>query len=587
MAGFTDQGGGSTTFFKKALDGLKRIGSFGMYYGDMVVKNSQSVGVTEAMFLQKGGIEDENFLYSLRKSDTTSKQYIAYFDKDYKSKRLYLGQFSMNPEIEYILDTLCDECIVYDQMNFFAGLYNSDIEGIGPEKEKKLHDRFNEIYTLFGFNQDIAAWHYFRRFLVEGILAFEIIFDDKGKNIIGFKELDPSSLLPSTEKQPDGSFVEVYIQYPDNPQMTRKLYDSQIIYLSYAKGNTTSRVSYVERLIRSFNLLRIMEHTRIIWNVMNSCYRLTMTVPIGTKSPQKAKQRLGELMSIYKEDIRLNSDSGELSINGRPNLQFFKNYLMPKTPLGTPDIKPLSSSGDAAAFTDVKALAFFSDKLKLDSKIPYTRFDRDDKGTSGTYSGNAEGLDQEEIRFFKFVTRLRSIFQDILVKPVWVQFCLDYPEHQKDWLIKGQLGLDYNKDNDFAENQYKSLLASRKDQVAKIAGLIDSDGNPYFSLNFAIDRWLSMTDEDKALNLKFKKKTDERKKKAAETAGTDTSSTEGSTTGETEGSLEDTTETTEPTDSTSTEPVNNNPNSEENKPVDDGGSFENGEAGKDNTPKNK
>ena len=581
MAGFTTHMGEASPFFKNALNKLKRIGSFGMYYGDMVIKNSQGVGVSEAMFLKKGGIEDENFLYSLRRADTTSKQYIAYFDRDYKAKKAYLGQFSQNPEIEYILDTLCDECIVYDQMNFFAYLTNVDIEGLGKDKEVELHDKYSSIYNLFGFNEGVAAWHYFRKFLVEGILAFEIIFDTKGKNIIGFKELAPESLLPSTEKQPDGSFIEVWIQYPDNPQMTRKLYDSQIIYLTYAKGNTTSRVSYVERLIRSFNLLRIMEHTRIIWNVMNSCYRLTMTVPIGTKSPQKAKQRLGELMSVYKEDIQLNNDSGELQINGRPNLQFFKNYLMPSTPTGTPDIQPLAGAGDGAAFTDVKALAFFADKLKLDSKIPYTRFDRDDKGTSGTFSGNAEGLDQEEIRFFKFVTRLRSIFQDIMLKPLWVQFCLDHPEHEKDWLVKGQLGLDYNKDNNFSENQYKSLLQARKDQVAKLAGLVDADGKPYFSLNFAVDRWLSMTDDDKELNLKFKRATAERKKKAAETTAYQTpTNTDDSDTSDTS----DTGDTGDAGDAE--EPVNDNPNSEE-KTKDDGGSFENGEAGKDNTPKNK
>lgn len=573
MAGFTESGSSNSPFYKRALEGLKRIGSFGMYYGDMVIKNSQAVGVTEATFLQRGGVEDENFLYTLKRSDTTSKQYVAYFDRDYKAKRLYLGQFAMNPEIEYILDTLCDECIVYDQMNSFANLNNIDIIGIGKEKEDHLHDQFYKIYNLFGFNQDISAWHYFRRFLVEGILAFEIIFDDKGKNIIGFKELDPGSLLPSTEKQQDGSFVEIYIQYPDNPQMTRKLYDSQIIYISYAKGNTTSRVSYVERLIRSFNLLRIMEHTRIIWNVMNSSYRLTMTVPIGTKSPQKAKQRLGELMSIYKEDISLNHDSGEISVNGRPNLQFFKNYLMPSTPTGTPNITPLAGAGtNDTAFTDTKAVAFFADKLKLDSKIPYNRFDRDDKGTTGTFSGNAEGLDQEEIRFFKFVTRLRSIFQDILVKPLWVQFCLDHPEHSKDWMIKGQLGLDYNKDNNFAENQYKSLLGARKEQVVKIAGLVDADGKPFFSLNFVIDRWFGMTDDDKRLNNKFKKQTEERRKKAAEESGQTGEPTEEENTNE-EGEVED-----------------QNPNSNQNRAKrggEKGGTRENGEKGKDNTPKNK
>jgi len=177
---------------------------------------------------------------------------------------------------------------------------------------------------------------------------------------------------------------------------------------------------------------------------------------------------------------------------------------MPQTPNGTPDIQPLGGAGDASPFNDIKALAYFSDKLKLDSKIPASRFDRDEKGTMGTFSGNAEGIDQEEIRFFKFITRVRSIFQDVLIKAVWVQFCLDYPEHKKDFLIKSQLGLKYFKDNDFAETKYIDLLSARKDQVIKIAGLTKSDGTPYFSVRYVIERYLGMTDEDRMANNKAK-----------------------------------------------------------------------------------
>ena len=508
-------GNGVNPFFNNIWNNLKRIGSFGMNYGDMVIKNSQAIGTTEAQFIERGNI-DENFLYTLRKADTNAKQYVAYFDKDYSNKKLYLRQFALNPEIEFILDTVCDEAIVYDDKNFFSYFVNTDIRGLDEGIEEKIQERYKEIYNLFGFNEGISAWHFFRQFLVDGILAFEIIFDQRGKNIIGFKELDPSSLLPSVEKQLDGSFNEIWIQYPDNPALTRKLYDSQIIYISYAKGNTITRVSYVERLIRSFNLLRIMEHTRVIWNVMNSSYRMTMTVPIGTKSPQKAKQSLAELMSIYKEDIRLDSDSGELFINGRPNIQFFKNYLMPSTPNGTPDIQPLSGSGDATPFSDLKALGYFADKLKLDSKIPYSRFDREDRGTQGTFSGNAEGLDQEEIRFFKFITRLRSIFQDIMLKPLWVQFSLDNPKYQKDFMVKSQFGLDYVKDNSFAEIRYMEILNARKEQVNKISSLMDADGKPYFSLRYVLDRYLGMTDEDKLANENAKIKAEKRKKEEEE-----------------------------------------------------------------------
>ena len=512
MAGFLGDNG-LNPFFSNVWNNLKKIGTFGMSYGDMVVKNSQAIGVTEAQFIDKGNV-DESLLYTIRKADTSAKQYVAYFDKDYPNKKVYLRQFALNPEIEFILDTICDEAIVYDDKNFFAYFSNVDIKEIGDKLEDKIQDRYKQIYNLFGFNEGISAWHFFRQFLVDGILAFEIVFDQRGKEIIGFKELDPVSLLPSVEKQLDGSFVECWIQYPDNPAMTRKLYDSQIIYISYAKGNTITRLSYIERLVRSFNLLRIMEHTRIIWNVMNSSYRMTMTVPIGTKSPQKAKQSLAELMSIYKEDIRLDSDSGELFVNGRPNIQFFKNYLMPSTPNGTPDITPLTGSGDATPFSDLKALSYFADKLKLDSKIPYSRFDREDRGTQGTYSGNAEGLDQEEIRFFKFITRLRSIFQDIMLKPLWIQFSLDYHKYQNDFMVKSQFGLDYVKDNSFAEIRYMEILNARKDQVSKISGLMDGDGKPYFSLRYVLDKYLGMTDDDKIANENAKVKAE--KKKAEE-----------------------------------------------------------------------
>ena len=514
MAGFTDD---KKTFFNSIVDSIKKVTSFGMAYEDLVVKNSQAVGVTEAQFLQKGGIKDEAFLFGLRRADTSTKQYIAYFDKDYKNKRHYLQGFAQNPEIEFILDTICDEAIVYDEKNFWAYFSFMQHDDVDTETYEKVQKRYKEIYNLFGFNQDISAWHLFRKFLVDGIISFEIVFDKKGKNVVGFKELDPSSLVPTVEVQPDGSFLDIWIQYPDNPSLTRKLYDSQIIYISYAKGGgSSSRVSYCERMIRSFNLLRIMEHTRIIWNVMNSSYRMAMTVPIGTRSPQKAKQTLGELLSIYKEDIRLDTGSGELTVDGKPKIQFFKNYLMPSSPNGTPDIQPLPGGGDATAFSDTTVLKYFANKLRMDSKIPATRFGREESGSEGTITFTAEGLDQEEIRFAKFINRLRSIYQELLMKPLWVQFCLDFPHLKTDYLIKSEFGLDYVKENIFKEAKEMEVLLSRKDQLIKISGLMDSMGKKYFNMDFLVDRWLGVKGQDLLDNKKSKEKIAEEKKKEAE-----------------------------------------------------------------------
>ena len=244
-----------------------------------------------------------------------------------------------------------------------------------------------------------------------------------------------------------------------------------------------------------------------------------MTVPIGTKSPQKAKQTLGELMSIYKEDIRLNTDSGELTVDGRPKIQFFKNYLMPSSPNGTPDIQPLSGAGDTTAFSDTKALQYFANKLRMDSKIPVSRFGREDSGSEGTVSFAAEGLDQEEIRFGKFINRIRSIYQEILTKPLWVQFCLDFPELKNDYVIKSEFGLDYVKENMFRKAKEMEVMTARKDQLIKILGLKNSEGKAYFNIDFAVDRWLGMTNQDRMDNKKYREEKEKDKEGEGEGEG--------------------------------------------------------------------
>jgi hypothetical protein len=514
MAGFNDNQNGSPVF-QRIRESVKSLSNFGMRYGDMVIKNSQAIGAVEAEFMKKQSIDDENLLYSLGRQDTTTKQFISYFDKDYAGKRDYLRKFALNPEIEYILDTVCDESITFDSYNFFAYPAFLNLTNVKEKVKERIDENYKKLYEMFGFTDDISAWQYFKQLLIDGFLSFEIVYDDKGKNIIGFKELDATTLMPSVEKQPDGSFLSVWYQYPKDINRRRMLYDSQIIYISYAKGNSVSRVSYTERLIRPYNILRIIEYTRVIWSVMNASFRMKMTVPIGSRSPQKAMQTLGELMSIYKEDIRFNDESGELTVDGRPKIQFYKNYLMPSGVNGTPTIEPLTSTGPN--LNDPAPLAYFFDKLAQESKIPFSRFQGPDGGSIGNYSNGAEGLDKEEIRFAKFITRLRSIFQDIMIKPLWIQTVKDFPELERDYLFKSQLGLTYVSDNPFRINQEVETMLKKKEQIDSMYSLTDDTGNPFFSLAYLIESYLGMTQDDiKANKEAVKKRKEEEKKKAKE-----------------------------------------------------------------------
>lgn len=518
MAGFVDNNNPSQVpVVQRIRDSVRKLSRFGMKYDDMVIRNSQAVGVTEAAFLNKNksNVEDESVLWSLAKQDISQRQFISYFDKDYRGKRDYLRKFSLNSEIEWVLDTVCDEAISYDPANFFAYPDFIDLTDVNEKVKDHLYTEFKRLYEIWGFADDITAWQYFRQFIVDGFLAFEIIYDDKGEKIIGFKELDAITLVPSVEKQIDGTFVNTWTQYPQDPRRRRVLYDPQIIYISYAKGNAISRVSYTERLIRPYNILRIIEYTRVIWSVMNASFKLKMTVPIGSKSQQKGMQTLGELMSIYKEDIQLNDESGELTVDGRPKIQFYKNYLMPAGVNGTPSIEPLTIDGPN--LNDPAPLAYFFDKFILESKIPASRFHNPDGGTTSPYSNGAEGLDKEEIRFAKFISRLRSVFQDILIKPLWISMVKKYPKLEDDFLFKSQLGLDFFSDNPFKLNQEVDLMNKRKEAIVGMGGLVGDEEQPYFSNAFLIEQFLGMTRQDIDANKEaVKRKEREKKKKEKE-----------------------------------------------------------------------
>lgn len=521
MAGFLDYQQPNRSAFGNIMRNLGKISNFGMKYDDMVVRNSQAIGKTESSFFNSEGTgftQDDAFKWILSHQDVKIRKYIAYFDRDYLEKRKFLRKFSLNGEIEFILDTICDESITYDDRNFFATASTLNID-LKDKILDKITDHYNRLYNIFGFQNSNLAWQYFRQLLIDGFLAFEIIYDNKGKEVIGFKELDPTSLQPVVEKISEDDYQQFWIQYPTNPQMSRRLTNEQIIYISYAKGNSVSRVSYAERLIRSYNILKIMENTRIIWNVMNASYRLKFVIPTGTQSQQKALQTLGQIMSNYKEDISINDNSGELTINGKPKVQFYKNYLFPEKDGQTPDISSLNPSGPD--FNVMDNVLYFFNKLKMDSKIPYARFSSRSSAPIN-YQTGIDQMQRDEIRFEKFLRRLRSIFQEILVKPLYIQMCLDNPELSKDRNFKSKLGLNYHRESELEEMIQMGGFTKRIEFVnglGEIKMKIGETETPYFDKEFLINRYLGITPDQAKTNEEYKKKEAKEAEKEAKKSG--------------------------------------------------------------------
>ena len=507
MAGFTERRGPLSTG-NPVRRILKDLSNLGMAYDDMIIRNSRAVGFTEnAMgytFNPMGSDADDMYsaFAALSLTDTTLKKNISIFDKDYERKRDQLRTFAVQDEIEDILDVITDEAIVFDESNYMAyAEYNGHI---AASIEDEIGDIYNNIYNYFGFNDAVQPWNYFRKWLVDGFLAFEIVYNDKQTEIIGFKELDPISLMPGVDPE---TGKKMWVQYKGGGAKERKLWDSQINYLSYSQVNSPMRISYVERLTRSFNLLRIMETTRIIWAVSNASFKTQFIIPVGGKSKTRAKQSLAQLMNSYREVVDFNYESGEIQTNGKPMMPFNKEYWLPSKDGEAPEISTIG--GDGPDLGDTESLKYFSDKLKLASKIPFSRFDREG---GNTYEMDASGMMRDEIKFSKFIDRLRSIYQEILIKPVYIQMCLNHPELKNDVSFKAGLGLKFVKDNVFEEMKEMELQTKRVDFIGNLKtqlSTMDAEMTeiPYFDLGFLVKRYGGFTREDIKANERAKERT--------------------------------------------------------------------------------
>lgn len=511
MAGFLD-----SNPFRGLRTQLTALSRFGMKYDDLLVKNSQAIGYIEGQLSGfNGALGDDLMKATLALSDTTSSlknKSIAFFQLDYVQKRERLRDLASNGEIEFIIETITDDAIVYDEDNRFC--YPNDLVGEinyrGRNKEQRLnyqekivqkyHENFEKIYSAWGFDRGISGWQYFYQWLIEGHLAFEIIYDNitNPKDIIGFKELDPSTLYPEVKKDSAGKIFLQWAQRDPINKMNRTLTDSQIIYISYSNEFRTKRVSFVERLIRSFNLLRIIEHSKVIWHTMNAPIRLKTSVPVGTKSMQKAKEDVREFTNTLKEDISFNGESGELLVDGKPNILFYKNYVLPVNDRGEKiDIEALEYPGPNLSGSEL--LKYFQDKLKLDSKLPYSRWSEG----QGAYTMNAEGISREEIRYNKFIKRLRSAFKELITKPLYLQMCLDVKELKNDHKFANAVGLTWHDDNVFEEIKTQELLNKRLATLNAMKAVVNDENKPYFSTEYLIREYLKLSDEDLAKNKSY------------------------------------------------------------------------------------
>lgn len=488
---------------------FSNMSRLGMSLDEQVIKNMRALPADKNL-LPKDKQETMSSLYNQLLSawkvkDNKDK---SFFEKDFTMKRDQLRALAMQPELEDILDKMSNESIVYDSNYvYFLEPYIDDNDMVDFTKDvqnkinESINKSFKRFYRMLGWRT--GAWDQFKRWLIEGILAWEVVYDnlEKPTRVIGLVEIDPATLTKEFEND-----KWYWIQFKGIQGKERRLLDSQVIYIQFQETKSISRLSYLERLIRPYNIYRIIEQAQIIWVVTNAQYKTKFTIPVKGMNRARGSQTLNAAMNRYKEDIQFISDTGELTVNGKPQLPFNREYWMPESEAGTPEIEVLG--GEGPELMDSDYLKFFKNQLYRISNIPLNRFDQDnDPNWFGT---DADSYMRTEIDFGRYVSRQRNIFSQIIIKPIWLQLCLDLPEMQDNQDFATCIQMQYKSYNLFEEMMQIALMEKRTEFIQNMKeSMIDMDkeGNEikYFSSKFLVQKYLHMSDADIKLNEKYKK----------------------------------------------------------------------------------
>ena len=473
---------------------LRNLSTWGMNYDDMIMRNQVGVGINEDPYAQQGN-SMYDFFSKRAVASILNRKSIPYLDRSYADKRRILREYSIKDEIRDFISTVCDECIIYSDKDFCSPRqlpteFTQDIKD-------KYQEYFEKIYNRYGFADSVSAWQLMKDFLIDGYVAMEIVWDDKKKNIISFNRLRPETLVPAYEP----SIGHLWIQYPEDPQLRRIFLDSQLIFISYSSQNDYSETSYVEGLIKPYNQLKIIEQTKIMFNIVNATLYQKFVIPTKGLGRQRAEEQIGQLIQDYSEEVEWDDTLGTLRINGQKHLPYNKQYWFPEGDGGTPTME-IMNAGQGHNLNEDDILKWFFNILKRASGIPMQRFQHDESGGGNVFTDAAE-MTRDEAKFGNFVMRLRANFKEIVVKPLKLQMLVEFPELKDDEVFMNSVDIQFLSNQLFEEWKKLGNLSKKAEILGTLNGIQKADGQPYFHIEYLIDHVLKLTPEEKEENKKY------------------------------------------------------------------------------------
>ena len=416
-------------------------------------------------------------------------------------------EMANHPELEMAIDDIVNEAITHDVSGKTIDIVLDNLKQPDTIK-KKITEEFHNVLKMLNFGN--LSDDLFKRWYIDGRIYYHVVVDES-KPREGIQELryiDPRKIRkvreikkdrdPKTGAQIIASIAEYYV-YNDKGTVTQSYTSSVNAGLRIAPesiinvnsglmdAKNTFVISYLHKAIKPLNQLRMIEDAVVIYRLSRAPERRIFYIDVGNLPKGKAEQYLKDIMAKYRNKMVYDASTGELR-DDRKHMSMLEDFWLPRREGGKgTEITTLPAGQNLGELEDVK---YFRQKLLNALNVPISRLEPQQGGMIGV--GRTTEVTRDEVKFTKFIVRLRNKFSQIFDHALKIQLVLKGICTLEEWDdFKEDIYYNYMKDNNFTEMRDAEILRER----LSVLQTVDPYIGRYYSMEWVQKNVLQMDKE--------------------------------------------------------------------------------------------
>jgi len=407
---------------------------------------------------------------------------------------------AIQPECDSAIEDIVSEAIASDERDMCVSVVLDNLQ-VSATIKKRIKEEFERILQLLDFNN--KAHDIFRRWYVDGRIFYHKVIDSKNprKGIQQLRYIDPRKIKKVREVQTGKrgqvdvvkKFKEFYIYNQHGHQVNNtstgvKLTFDSIAYcpsglIDMHKGTV---LSYLNKAIKPVNQLRMIEDSVVIYRISRAPERRIFYIDVGNLPKIKAEQYLKDVMNRYRNKLVYDASTGEIR-DDRNHMSMLEDFWLPRREGGRgTEITTLPGGANLGEIDDI---TYFQRKLYRSLNVPISRLEAEQNFSLG----RSTEITRDELKFTKFVSKLRKKFSVIFNDLLRTQLILTGVIAEEEWKqMSEHIQFDFLQDNNFTELKNAELLKERLEMLSQVENYVGT----YFSKEWVKKNVLHLTDDE-------------------------------------------------------------------------------------------